>query len=74
MASITDITEELTIGSARNLLSRARSVIEIINMAAEAGTVTGDAGNAIAWTCIHAQDLLDQVETIITAVSEGGEA
>jgi len=45
-----------------DLLTRAWSQIELINMAAEAGTVTGEAGNAIAWGCIAVQELIDQAK------------
>jgi hypothetical protein len=45
-----------------DILNRAWSQIELINMAAEAGTVTGEAGNAIAWGCIAVQELLDRVK------------
>lgn len=50
------------ISEAVDLLNRAWSQIELINMAAEAGNVTGEAGNAIAWGCISVQELLDQVK------------
>lgn len=63
------------IGKAEDILCRAWSQVELINMAAEAGSVTGEAGNAIAWGCISVQELLDQVKEIIRpSTREGGAA
>jgi hypothetical protein len=63
------------IGDAVDVLNRAWSQVELINMAAEAGTVTGEAGNAISWGCISVQELLDQVKTILRpGEQEGGAA
>lgn len=50
------------IGNAVDTLNRAWSMVELINMAAEAGNVTGEAGNAIAWGCIAVQELLSEVK------------
>lgn len=64
--------------SALDLLGRAWSQIELINMAAEAANVTGEAGNAIAWGCISVQEILDQVKDKLAPRglrnAEGGEA
>jgi len=62
------------IGEAVDLLERAWSQIELINMAAESGNVTGEAGNAIAWGCIAVQELLDRVKDAIRPGQEGGAA
>ncbi|MHA6641319.1 hypothetical protein [Mesorhizobium sp. A623] len=49
------------LSDAVDILNRAWSQVELINMAAEACTVTGEAGNAIAYGCISVQELLKQV-------------
>lgn len=54
--------DQSNISDAVDLLNRAWSQVELINMAAEAGTVTGEAGNAIAWGCIAVQELIDKVK------------
>ncbi|MGB3536825.1 MAG: hypothetical protein WBA42_01560 [Mesorhizobium sp.] len=50
----------IKIGRARDAIERAYSLVELINMASEAGSVTGDAGNAIAWGCVHIRELLER--------------
>ena len=50
-----------------DIINRAWSQVELINMAAEACTVTGEAGNAIAWGCISVQEQLDQVKKLLLA-------
>jgi hypothetical protein len=66
------------IGDAVDTLNRAWSMVELINMAAEAGNVTGEAGNAIAWGCIAVQELLsqekDHLEPRAPESMEGGAA
>lgn len=62
------------IGSAVDTLNRAWSMVELINMAAKAGNVTGEAGNAIAWGCIAVQELLSEVrDHLEPRASEGVE-
>ncbi|KQZ31607.1 hypothetical protein ASD50_15190 [Mesorhizobium sp. Root552] len=53
--------------TALDILNRAWSQVELINMAAEASNVTGEAGNAIAWGCISVQEQLDQVKALLNA-------
>lgn len=65
---------KINLDDARNILDRAWSQVELINMAAEAGDVTSHAGDAIAWGCISVQELLDQVKGYLAecAEQEGG--
>lgn len=58
--------------TALDVLNRAWSQVELINMAAEAANVTGEAGNAIAWGCISVQEQLDQVKALLRADEERG--
>jgi len=48
------------LGDVIDLINRSDYMVELINMAAEAGAIGGDAGNAIAWGCVHIRELLDQ--------------
>lgn len=60
------------IHDALDVINRAWSLVELINMAAEACNVTGAAGNAIAWGCISAQEQLDQAKKLLRADEEDG--
>lgn len=64
----------IIIGRAQDLIHRSDMLVELINMAAESSQVTGDAGNAIAWGCVHIRELLDQAGDILTVAQkqEGG--
>lgn len=54
-----------------DLVNRADSLVELINMAAEAGTITGQAGQAINWGCVHIHEVLGQVREILTGGLHG---
>jgi len=60
----------VTIGRAQDIINRADHLVELINMAAESSQITGDAGNAIAWCCVHIRELLDQAGDVLTAVTK----
>lgn len=60
----------IVIGRAQDLIDRSDMLVELINMAAESGQITGDAGNAIAWCCVHIRELLDQAGEILRAAQE----
>ena len=71
MTENTTGTPEINLDEARNILDRAWSQVELINMAAEAGDVTSHAGDAIAWGCIAVQELLDQVKGYLAECASG---
>jgi hypothetical protein len=52
--------ETPSIGAVCDMISHARGVIELVNMAAESSAVGREAGGAIMWGCIHAQELLKE--------------
>ena len=60
----------IVIGRAQDLIHRSDMLVELINMAAESGQLAGDAGNAIAWCCIHIRELLDRAGDILTVAQE----
>lgn len=61
---------EKAVFEALDIIGRAWSQVELINMAAEACNVTGAAGNAISWGCISVQEQLDQVKRLLRADEE----
>jgi hypothetical protein len=67
---------DIIIGRAQDLIHRSDMLVELINMAAESGQLTGDAGNAIAWCCVHIRELLDKAGDILVTAQkqEGGAA
>lgn len=63
------------IGEVVDTINRTDCLVELINMAAESSRITGDAGNAIAWCCIHIRELLGQANKgLTTVIEEGGDA
>jgi len=66
--------KRLLVGRAQDLIHRSDMLVELINMAAESNTLAGDAGNAIAWCCVHIRELLDQADDILAEArkQEGG--
>lgn len=66
----------IIIGRAQDLIHRSDLLVELINMSAESASLTGDAGNAIAWCCVHIRELLDQAGDLLkdAQTQEGGAA
>lgn len=64
----------LIIGQAQDLIHQSDSLVELLNMAAESSQIVGDAGNAVAWCCIHIRSLLKKADGMLTEARKGGAA
>jgi hypothetical protein len=59
--------ERPSVGDVIDMLSHARGVVELVNMAAESSALGREAGGAIMWGCIHAQELLNEAIAALSA-------
>lgn len=62
----------IVIGQAQDLIHQSDSPVELLNMAAESSQIVGDAGNAVAWCCIHIRSLLKKADDMLNEARKGG--
>lgn len=61
----TAVGRQATLSDIEDLIWRAKSIVELINMASEADIVPPEAGNPIAWGCVHVETVLSEASAII---------